>query len=52
MTRPPNDVYRCWDIDCPCRPACPHYLADLSVTHHIATGRSGGGCDLWDGPEE
>ena len=48
----PSLEIKCWDRDCALRDECPHYLADLSVTHHIATGRSGGGCDLWDGPED
>ena len=33
-------------------PHRPHYLADLSVERHVASGRSGGSCDLWEGEGE
>ena len=46
------ELIKCHDADCPQRTACPHYLADLSVTRHVASGRSGGSCDLWEPPHE
>jgi len=44
----PAEPIKCHDTDCPQRLACPHFLADLSVERHVVSGRSGGGCDLWD----
>lgn len=43
-----EDPVTCHDHDCVRRDECPHYLADLSVERHVVSGRSGGGCDLWD----
>lgn len=36
----------CHDHDCVRRDECGHYMRDLEGDRHIATGRSGGACDL------
>ncbi len=54
MTPTEHDVpaVSCHDWDCVRSEECPHFLRDLSEVHHVASGRSGGGCDLWNGTED